>query len=265
MNKTLIIGNRSCPVTLQADRIIFHPDISNGIPITTEAIVTLMNTFDKIIIQLPIYINDDLVQGDCTIVNGFILHLFRIVAKEKNTKFYIQTKNDLSLMNKDSITSALAINASSMPANVASSRHSVTSVQKWETTLFYQADELAYTYYSWLSPFTKKLIKVDIQKDEARFRIGNVPYPLLVLKKVPQVSTNISEWEIKSGMLNKTTKKEKGPLGRLWFIVNDEQKPFITYSSLTHFKPALPWLIYRLTQSILHPFVMNQFKKHTIG
>lgn len=267
LNKTLIIGNHASPnnkIITQAERLVFHTKISKSIPITTQAILSLTKDFDEIVIQHPLYTNDQLIQGGRLIVNEFVYNLFRMVAIETNIKLYIQTGNELLLINKETFTSLHDLKKFSQHSSFAPSKHTVTSVQKWQTTSFHQANDLAYEYYSWIGSFTKKVIKVDIKKDEAYFRLFSLPYPLLVLKKVPQISTNISEWEIKSGILNKKLKKKKAPLGRLWFIVNDDQCPSTIYSALTHFKPALPWPIYRLTQSILHPFVMNQFKKHHI-
>ncbi|WP_416150647.1 hypothetical protein ACM26V_06655 [Salipaludibacillus sp. HK11] len=270
MQKIMIIGDHDFPrpdTISQIDRITFRTEEDDtSIPITSEAITQLLNIYDHIILQLPVDTQDQFIQGERTSLNQFITSLFLIVAKETNTNLHIQTNDDFTQISGISPLLLLEQNDSTFVSlsrkTYLASRHTVTSVQKWQTNVIHQADEVAYQYYSWLQPFTKKIIRIEQVRNGVHFKITGFPVPLLILQKVtPQLSPLMSEWNMKGGLLNKVSKKKKASEGRLWFIVSEQHQPPIVFSALTHFRPALPWPIYKLTQGLIHPFVMNQFSK----
>jgi hypothetical protein len=79
---------------------------------------------------------------------------------------------------------------------------------------------------------------------------------LLVLKNVSyQFHENISQLKIVGGILAK--KNQKG-----WLEFRKMIKGLVALSAIHDFTPALPWFVYRLTQSPFNLFVMNSFKKY---
>ncbi|PYZ95252.1 hypothetical protein CR194_06990 [Salipaludibacillus keqinensis] len=274
MTNVLIIGEKSTPsiyIESEPDVVVnslhFHAhDLDNGIPISLKGIYHLMKLYDAIILQKPVYTNDSLLQGSQKTINQFMIDLFLTVAKRTNTALSIHSNDTLEHLHQGSLTNPVSFVHSDndkFEVAIQRSKHTVTSVQCWDTYGSIEADDWAYHYFSWLSSFTKKLIKVKIKGQEAHFHLRGIPFPLLVLEKTNVTEQMyISEWIIKRGVLNKTD-KQKAPVGRLWFVLSSDPSKKTIATALTHFRPRLPWTIYKFTQGVLHPYVMNQFKKQS--
>ena len=87
------------------------------------------------------------------------------------------------------------------------------------------------------------------------FRARGVPWPLLLLKHAPERTTPTRElFRITGGLLARTG----GPrVGRLEF--RTVLGGTAVLAAIHDFIPTLPWYIYRLTQAVVHLWVMQAF------
>ena len=132
----------------------------------------------------------------------------------------------------------------------------VRSVQRIELIRDLDAEFIARQYLFWLPNFMYPIIKVRLSGNTAGFYFIGLKYPLLRLVRSEKRSYQFRQlFYIKGGLLAK-----KGGRGRLEFRVIDS--PHVLISAIHDFKPAIPWLVYKYTQALVHLFVMKRFGRY---
>lgn len=203
--------------------------------LTPASIKRICENYDTVMLSLPLSTNDAFQQGNEEIQQAFILELFQHWA----------AKHPVTLLLKKGRTAF---------SDKKAVRH-VTSVQAWYDNAETPALDIAQSYFLFLPDWTRKIIKVQALQNKAV--ISFLKIPLLVLKKdePADLPLTISSWLICGGLL---VSKNTCPKGRLWFVKSGH-KPGLTYSAITHFRPAIPWILYVHTQARIHQFVMQKF------
>jgi hypothetical protein len=137
----------------------------------------------------------------------------------------------------------------------------VRSIQRLPALPTRDAAWIARQYMEWLPRFFSKLIRVVPSKtrnDTIEFRLSFLPWPLLVLEFVQGTSdANRQKFHIVGGFLSRT--QNTG-----WLEFRQVSRKRFTLAAIHEFIPALPWLIYRMTQAPLHQFVMHAFGRYLI-
>jgi hypothetical protein len=88
------------------------------------------------------------------------------------------------------------------------------------------------------------------------FCLAFLPTPLLVLEFIDQGADRARDkFHIVGGLLTKTTNTG-------WFEFRQVAHRRYTLAAIHEFVPALPWLIYILTQAPVHARVMRSFGRH---
>ncbi len=134
----------------------------------------------------------------------------------------------------------------------------VRSVQRIPLPAGRDAEWAAHEYMRWLPTGVSPLLRVEV--DEARtcsFFLGKrSKKPLLVLSFARDRSASDRQlFYVTGGRLAKPTKR-----GRLEFRVTPDGEHLLT--AIHEFVPRLPWWLYRITQAIVHRWVMHRFGKH---
>lgn len=149
--------------------------------------------------------------------------------------------------------------APSEQKNLPKAVNSVISVQRLPRPPGWGAKELLKDYLHWLPRILRPIIVVHESNEttvELRLRILNKS--LLTLQFIPERSdAQRSLLFITGGLLNDAS---SGMNGRLEFRVLDKQD--IALSAVLDFTPALPWLVYKMTQAVLHSIIMKLFALH---
>lgn len=149
--------------------------------------------------------------------------------------------------------------APSEQKNLPKAVNSVISVQRLPCPPGWGANELLKDYLQWLPRILRPIIVVHESNEttvELRLRVWNKS--LLTLQFVPERSdAQRSLLFITGGLLNDAS---SGMNGRLEFRVLDKQD--IALSAVLDFTPALPWLVYKMTQAVLHLIIMKLFALH---
>ncbi|SDZ59075.1 hypothetical protein SAMN05421736_11986 [Evansella caseinilytica] len=236
------------------------------LPLNWCVLQNVFKQYDRIVVTGGLSSADRMMQGNPLHFSEMLLIVLREAAKSFDKEVYLLRKKEPVLLNPLSDSELIAI-AGQQATVFSTSRKriktkSVTSVQKNDTGHLstYSADDWAECYFAWLNNATRGLVKVQKKGWTYYFCAAGLHKPLLVLEKNHAVqSTNVAELMIKSGFLNAESAAAK-PIGRFWFISSCDGK--FVYTSLVHFQPALPWLIYRLTQGWIHSVVMQQFQRY---
>ncbi len=137
-------------------------------------------------------------------------------------------------------------------------RSTVQSVQRLPSMPDYDASFLSNEYMAWLPHVFRPIIRVTRVPDTARimFRLSLVPWPLLVLEYIDEGPLRVRDkFHIVGGWLSKTTTTG-------WLEFRQIAKRKYTLASINGFVPALPWLLYVLTQAPIHGWVMRRFGLH---
>ena len=116
---------------------------------------------------------------------------------------------------------------------------------------------VAHEYFLWLPRFFSFLIRIKLEGKCCTFYFLHPKLPLLVLEMAPERSTPDRQlMYIVGGFL---AARDQGR-ARLEFreVLNGR---FIL-SAIHEFRPALPWIIYKWTQAVVHLIVMNAFGRH---
>ncbi|MBY0515295.1 MAG: NAD(P)H-binding protein [Bacteriovoracaceae bacterium] len=115
---------------------------------------------------------------------------------------------------------------------------------------------VAEEYFKWLPQFFNFVIRIRIENQLCRFYLIHPKITLLLLEKsIERSSSDRQLLYIKGGLLA----AEQGR-GRLEFREVLDKKFVI--AAIHDFRPALPWIIYKWTQAVVHLFVMNAFGRH---
>ncbi|MBA3452939.1 MAG: NAD(P)H-binding protein [Deltaproteobacteria bacterium] len=155
-----------------------------------------------------------------------------------------------------------AVTASTKPAAYrrapAAPITGVRSVQRIALPAGRDAEWAAHEYMRWLPHGVSPLLRVEV--DDARtctFFLGRKSKrPLLVLTFAHERSASDRQlFYVTGGGLAQKTER-----GRLEFRVTPDREHLLT--AIHDFLPRLPWWLYRITQALVHRWVMARFGKH---
>jgi uncharacterized protein YbjT (DUF2867 family) len=135
---------------------------------------------------------------------------------------------------------------------------SVRSIQRLPPLPERDARFISNQYMAWLPSFFRAIIRVKPVANSSRvtFSTPFLPWPLLVLELISEASDNARDkFHIVGGFLSKTTTTG-------WLEFRQVANRRHTLSAIHGFVPALPWLVYRLSQAPLHAFVMACFGRY---
>ena len=113
-------------------------------------------------------------------------------------------------------------------------------------------------YMTWLPKFLRPFIRVNRVPGTTRltFSLAFFPWPLLVLELIEAASSDDRDkFHIVGGALSKTTTTG-------WFEFRQVAHRRHTLAAIHGFVPALPWLIYLMSQAPVHAWVMHAFGLH---
>ncbi|MDK7114840.1 hypothetical protein [Staphylococcus pettenkoferi] len=134
------------------------------------------------------------------------------------------------------------------------SMHRVYSFQQLERVKIQSANEAIHSYARYLQRLTLGLVKVDTRCPRYDICLLN-RWPLIKMTQRVDTSTEV-RLSIIGGMLARTLPShDLQP--QFIFKINQAKGTLLT--ALIHFRPRLPWLVYRLTQAPLHQWVMRGF------
>jgi uncharacterized protein YbjT (DUF2867 family) len=135
--------------------------------------------------------------------------------------------------------------------------HEVRSIQRLFHPPGRTAEWVADEYFRWLPRLFVFLIRVRTRGNRCVFSLVSERIPLLILEKSAERSTPDRQLlYIKGGLLV----SRKMGRGRLEF--REALGGRVILAAIHEFVPALPWLVYRYTQAILHVWVMRLFERH---
>jgi uncharacterized protein YbjT (DUF2867 family) len=135
--------------------------------------------------------------------------------------------------------------------------HDVRSIQRLYHPAGKNAEWVAAEYFKWLPTLFVFLVRVRVSGQKCQFSLISEKIPLLILEKSLERSTPDRQLlYIKGGLL---VSKEMGR-GRLEF--REALGGTVMLAAIHEFVPALPWIVYRYTQAILHVWVMRLFERH---
>ena len=264
---TAIISNfppntlmETLPASLAASTVFsFHTEKSSKtrefLPYHWESFVFLFETFDEIVVVGELTSNDEMLQGSKENIMELTLILLTNFSRKYKKRVMIHTKNGLFPLGE--IKDIQAEHPVSNPYH-SSSSHTVSSIQKIPLPKTFH-DNLVVHYFNWLQRASKGIIKVIDEHPVYSFYVKGISRPLLTFQENPRGNLYwMSELTISGGFLNKETSLSSSA-GRFWFVRSDDGKHL--YTLLIHFKPTLPWIIYRMSQGLIHPLVMKSYRK----
>jgi uncharacterized protein YbjT (DUF2867 family) len=141
---------------------------------------------------------------------------------------------------------------------VAVPARSVRSIQRLPPLPERDARFISNEYMAWLPRFFRAIIRVEQVPGSSRvtFNLVGVPWPLLVLELIGEASDGARDkFHIVGGVLSKTTTTG-------WLEFRQVSNRRHTLSAIHGFEPALPWLVYRLSQAPVHALVMYFFGRY---
>ncbi|MBM4380771.1 MAG: hypothetical protein FJ086_15950 [Deltaproteobacteria bacterium] len=162
---------------------------------------------------------------------------------------------------KDMAAETLASAPKAAPPRVkprTSSANSVRSIQRLPSLPDRDCHWIATEYMRWLPVLFRTLIRVqsDPATGQVQFRFAPLGLPLLVLQYVDgKGAQDRRKFHIVGGWLSRTT--DTG-----WLEFRQVQHRRYTLAAIHEFVPALPWVLYLLTQAPLHAWVMARFGRH---
>ncbi|MDP3506103.1 MAG: NAD(P)H-binding protein [Myxococcales bacterium] len=137
----------------------------------------------------------------------------------------------------------------------AAPERSVRSIQRLPPLPERDARFISNAYMAWLPRFFRAIIRVKQVPGSSRvmFSLLGVPWPLLVLELINEASdADRDKFHIVGGLLSKTTTTG-------WLEFRQVSHRRHTLAAIHGFEPALPWLVYRLSQAPVHALVMSFF------
>lgn len=137
---------------------------------------------------------------------------------------------------------------------LSSSIHNVTSIQRLSYKIDVPAIAIAQKYTQWLNKKFKYVIKIQESANYISFVFLNF-LTLLELKKPTEINNTEDNYiySISKGLLV----TRFSPLGTFEFRKVPSCKSFII--GIYNYSPSLPWFVYRLTQALIHLWVMKRF------
>ncbi|MFP5459157.1 MAG: NAD-dependent epimerase/dehydratase family protein [Bacteriovoracia bacterium] len=147
------------------------------------------------------------------------------------------------------------VHAFHTPVVLKAEKH-VRSVQRLVLPPGKDAAWVAEEYFKWLPAFFKFLILTEVKDGICRFYFLHPRLTLLLLENsVERSQPDRQLLYIKGGLLAGAQDR-----GRLEFR-EVLQKRYVM-AAIHDFRPALPWIIYKWTQAVVHLIVMNAFGRH---
>ncbi len=131
----------------------------------------------------------------------------------------------------------------------------VSSLQRMTSPKTLTALDVANLYFQWLPKFFRPFIMVNVEENDVYFKAPGLTL-LHLQKSDKRGDINRVIYYVVGGFLA----SKKSFNGRLEFRWMPAQKCYLI--GLLDFRPALPWMIYKFTQAIVHLFVMNKFSKY---
>jgi uncharacterized protein YbjT (DUF2867 family) len=143
---------------------------------------------------------------------------------------------------------------------VAQKPHDVRSIQRLFHPKGRNAEWVASEYFRWLESLFVFLIRVRIEGNRCTFSFLHPGIRLLILEKSEERSTPDRQLlYLKGGLLV----SRKTGRGRLEF--REALRGTVILAAIHEFVPALPWVVYRYTQALLHVWVMRRFESRLRG
>jgi hypothetical protein len=137
--------------------------------------------------------------------------------------------------------------------------HEVRSIQRLHHPEGKSAEWIAGEYFRWLPTLFAFLLRVRVEGEVCTFSIFSPRIRLLVLEKSVERSTpDRTLLYLKGGLLVSS----KMGRGRLEF--REALGGRVVLAAIHEFIPALPWILYRNTQALLHVWVMRRFDMHLL-
>lgn len=166
---------------------------------------------------------------------------------------------------RDAVAASLAVEKTTASEKPAAYRRAppapimgVRSVQRIALPAGRDAEWAAHEYMRWLPRGVSPLLRVDVDNDRTcTFFLGKKSKrPLLVLTFASERSASDRQlFYVTGGRLAQKTER-----GRLEFRVTPDGEHLLT--AIHDFVPRLPWWLYRISQAIVHRWVMGRFGKH---
>ena len=148
------------------------------------------------------------------------------------------------------------------PAALAAPRRvrdtTVRSIQRLPPMPEHDSRFISKAYMDWLPLFFRTIIRVEHQHDtkHVTFALAFFARPLLELEFIDQGADRARDkFHIVGGLLSRTTTTG-------WFEVRQVANRRYTLAAIHGFVPALPWLLYILTQAPVHAWVMSAFGRY---
>jgi uncharacterized protein YbjT (DUF2867 family) len=144
------------------------------------------------------------------------------------------------------------------PKRARPAQATVRSIQRLPAMPDHDSEFIANEYMHWLPELFGAVIRVTRVPGTPRitFSLAFLAKPLLVLEYVDQGSDRArNKFHIVGGLLSKTTTTG-------WLEFRQVAHKRYTLAAVQEFVPALPWLLYVLTQAPVHGWVMHRFGLH---
>jgi len=134
----------------------------------------------------------------------------------------------------------------------------VRSVQRMPLPKGWTARQVAFAYARWLPRFMAPFIRVDVDDDNnCYFRIRGISSPLLALTWSRERSNDDRQlFYVTGGWLVR-----KVPRGRARMEFREVLGGEAVLVAVHDFSPRLPWMIYNLSQALVHLWVMAGFRR----
>lgn len=152
---------------------------------------------------------------------------------------------------------SVSVHAFEKKKNTSDAPKDVRSVQRLPLPADRNAEWVAHEYFRWLPQFFSSLIMVRFEAQRCMFFLLHPRLVMLELKLAPERSTPDRQLLYITGGFLALPNHGRG---RLEFREVLEGRYVL--SAIHEFRPALPWIIYKWTQAIVHLMVMNAFARH---
>ncbi|PRO64443.1 hypothetical protein [Alkalicoccus urumqiensis] len=200
--------------------------------LTPASLEHLFTKYTRVTLVIPGSTSDEVQQGTLSARDAFLYELLTVWADACQCEFQMMTASD---------------------STQTMSSGCVTSVQTWLAGSGPDIHKTARSYFSFLTLFSKGLIQT--KRSKTTVTITLLGLPLIELKEEKNLPASLSCWAVTGGIL---TSKEKRSRGKFWFIKSTIY-PELYYAGLTHYRPRLPFRLYKWTQSILHAWTVKRF------
>ncbi len=191
-----------------------------------------------------------------SLVYPLVEGLNHLIVADENLKFD-KEQRDFREALRESLHSKSASEAFTPHAykrGVRKKNNEVRSVQRLILPRGLRAIDIAYEYTNWLPLYMNSFIRVKIEGDLIIFKLWPFGIKVLILEhSLERSAIDRQLFYVIGGLLSKKTKR-----GRLEFREALDGKYII--AAIHEFKPALPWIIYKYTQAVIHLKVMNAFE-----